>query len=268
MNRSHCLVVAALLAAACGEPRTAEAPVSSSPPSAASVDAERVQAVPPVPTPPVQEALLPQGLDTLCAGIDRAYWYRCAPIVERHQLALSSESVWRSDSATLVVQLLSGDTVFFRDSSMMAEPNIVQHYYREYVPEVGFHLLELHFYEGHAFLLVNAVSGRRTLVPGLPVPAPGGARLVVTSVDLDAEYNPTVIQIWTAQPGPLRLEWEFNPLELQGGVPPQSRWGLSHPRWLHPDSIEVRTHYSGGRLGRVRHVVHTTDGWVLRKPDA
>jgi hypothetical protein len=206
----------------------------------------------------------PRGVDTLCVGY--LYAHGCAEVIEQHQLQRYPEVVVR-DSARLRIRMLSGDWLVLVDSTEESAAS-VHHYYREYSESIQYHVVSLIFWEGGGYLVINAHTGEQTYLPGPPVVSPDATRFAVTSVDLDAEYDPTTVQIWRlAAEGP-ELEWRFDPLDVQKRYPPYSTWGLTDATWVSPTELQLRRIDFGGELGKVVRVHLTEDGWVLIEPDA
>jgi hypothetical protein len=206
-----------------------------------------------------------QGLDTLCAGIVNRY--RCAQVIERHQIPKYADDVAR-DSTRLRIRLLTGDSVVFVDSTII-EVETVVYSYREYLDAIQYHIVEVNYYEGGGYLLIDARTGKDTFIPELPVLSPDAARFVLTQVYFD--YDEVSVQIWRLGANGPELEWRFDPRDVQ--TSPAGRWwevvwGLSAPEWLSPTELQLRKEDYDGRLGEAVRVELTEEGWVLREPDA
>jgi len=173
------------------------------------------------------------------------------------------------DSTRLRIRLLSGDSVVFVDSTMI-EVETVVYSYREYLDAIQYHIVEVIFYEGGGYLLVDARTGKDTYIPALPVLSPDAARFVLTQVYFDLEE--VSVQIWRLGANGPELEWRFDPRDVQ--TYPAGRhywevvWGLSAPEWLSPTELQLRKEDFWGRLGEAVRVELTEEGWVLREPDA
>lgn len=164
----------------------------------------------------------PEGLgamparDSLCAGIDNVY--ECGREIEEHRLAGIPDSVRRSGD-TLVISVDNGEDVALvnRDTG---GPENVFYTYRERLDGVGYHVVDVHYYEGGSHLLIGAETGDRIQVSAAPVVSPGGDRLVVASAAGAAGYSPNELQVWRVTPDGLVLEWEVQP-----------DWGATNARW-------------------------------------
>lgn len=161
--------------------------------------------------------------DPRCEGISNAY--ECAQQVERDRLAADSVTATRRGD-TLLIPAAEGDVrLVDRDAG---GPENVFYSYRDYLPGLGFHVVDIHYWEGGAHLLVDDSTGERTRVPGPPVVSPDRRRLVVASEAGVAGYAPNALQVWQVTPSGLALEWEVRPDD----------WGAAEPRWQ--DAVTVR----------------------------
>lgn len=162
--------------------------------------------------------------------------------------------------AELVIPLLHGDTLSLRDSAPDT-PTGVWHSYRAYLPSISYHVVEVQFYEGGTYLLVNATSGKTTFSNGLPIVSPDNRRIAAGNVDLEAEYSPTTLQVWRLESDSLALEWEHD--FLAGGPATDSTWGPSELRWLAPTEIRLTKQYALGETRGARLVRFGSAGWGL-----
>ena len=193
-------------------------------PSAAPAPIPAPAAAVPVPAP------LPDPY-ARCSAEPQAGAAACAARVERELLAASGGGARRA-----------GDTLYFRGrgGGALALGNdateggrFVRYRYRALLPEIAQHLVQVDFYEGGGWLLVDAASTHQTHLIGPPVIAPGRGRFVATSVDLEAGYDPNGIQVWSLARGFPRLEWG-----LDGG----DAWGASDAAWIDDRTVEFTRH--------------------------
>lgn len=108
----------------------------------------------------------------------------------------------------------------------------ILHRYRGYLEALGAHVVQVGFYEGGNYRLVYP-GGAQVTVAGWPVPSPDGARFVAWSMDLVAEYDPNVIQVWRRTPAAARLE-----LAIESGL-----WGPGDVRWVDSATIAFQQHF-------------------------
>jgi len=179
---------------------------------------------------------LPSDEENICRAIYNSY--ECARKIEQRWLTHSALPVER-DSLRLVVQIANGPPIVFRDT-LLDQPDVVLYSYRQYYPSVQYHLIEVQYYEGGIYILLDGVSGDTTLSHGIPVLSPDTTRFVAASQDLVAGYFPTGIQIWRI--ARRRIELEFTSLSDRRQLP---SWGPAEPFWLDAsrirfDRIELR----------------------------
>ena len=99
----------------------------------------------------------------------------------------------------------------------------------EYVaslPEIKQWLVSVHLYEGGYYMLVDQRNGRRTQLMAPPVISPDGRHFVCGNSDVLARFEPSGLQLWSAEGSGLRLLWER-----------QTEWGCTNPRWLDNKTI-------------------------------
>jgi len=241
---------ALVLALACQQPPETRSAVNApgSQPSAAPASSDSIGA----------------GLDsldrTVCQGINNSY--QCAQAIEKHLLADGGRGVARR-GAELAIPLLNGDTLALRDSTPDT-PTGVWHSYRAYLPSIGYHVVEVQYYEGSTYLLVNGTSGKKTFSNGLPVVSPDNRRIAAGNVDLEAEFSPTTLQVWRLERDSLALEWEHD--FLAGGAATDTTWGPSEVRWLTPTEIHVTKKYALGETRGATLFRFGSTGWVFSPP--
>ncbi|HUG42407.1 MAG TPA: hypothetical protein VMM12_18230 [Longimicrobiales bacterium] len=168
-------------------------------------------------------------------------------------------AVAASDSG-VVLTLRNGTEVWLRQDTTPGER------WRSYsgqgfLEPLGAYLIHVAFYEGSASMLIHYVTGDTTWLPGAPVLSPSGDRFVATSVDLIAEYNPNVLQIYRVRPTGFEKEFELSPVD----------WGPSDARWVAEDTISFMQNVvseSWDYEQRPARVVRATGRWrvVLQRP--
>ncbi|MGH9968776.1 MAG: tetratricopeptide repeat protein [Pyrinomonadaceae bacterium] len=160
-------------------------------------------------------------LDELCAGIDNSY--ECAQAIEAYQLK-NSEHARRviRRGVELRLKLNNGRWHTLKNYQRANEDDsVIQYNFREYLPELGYFLVHRQFYEGHDYLMIHDVSGRRFELQDAPVVSPDGRRLVTTSSGIMGGYSPNAIQIWRVTQRGLLLEQTIQP---RGWEPSDAKW--------------------------------------------
>lgn len=105
------------------------------------------------------------------------------------------------------------------------ERNVAYEYLAS-LPEIQQWLLSVHLYEGGYYMLVDQRTGHRTQLMAPPVIAPDGRHFVCGNSDVLARFEPSGLQLWSAEGSKLELLWER-----------QTDWGCTSPRWLDNKTI-------------------------------
>lgn len=154
----------------------------------------------------------------LCLTMGGAAWSGA----EQDLLDSFGDRVSRPDSDTLLIVTGSGDTLAFVDrrDAKFGE-NIAVHELAAYLRDQDLWVIVKVCYEWTEHLLVDGSDGSVTMVVSVPVPSPGGARLLCSNEDIIAGFDENGIQVWRVDPEGLVLEFE----DLS--VP----WGPAGARW-------------------------------------
>lgn len=144
--------------------------------------------------------------------------FECARAIEERQLSRAADVARRGDTLRLV--LAGGDTARLVDEGEQAD--VRRYSYQDRWTDPGYFLLQLQFYEGSAYLLIDDSTGERTRLPDWPLRSPDGRRFAVLSLDLEAGYVPNTLQVWAFEDGRPELEWETEP----------DAWGPAEGEWV------------------------------------
>jgi hypothetical protein len=132
------------------------------------------------------------------------------------------------------------------------------HLYQRYFPELHVHHVEVRYYEGGAHLLIHAITGEESVVPGPPMVSPNRLRFATSSVDLEALYDPNRLEIWRASKQGLQREFA-----LDG----EDTWGPDSVRWLSNTVIRYTrvslSPSSAERVGVRRWVIRKGRQWLV-----
>jgi hypothetical protein len=121
-----------------------------------------------------------------------------------------------------------------------------------YVAAAGAYLVEVSYWEGGAFMLVDARTGARTLIVDRPHLDHSGRRFVAV---LDSEEQGHAIEIWRLDPaGPQR--------EFADDLPQSYRFVA----WHGSDDVELSAGDSVGHGGSEVHLVRGQTGWHFLGP--
>lgn len=245
-RRSRCLSIGVLigvaLAACTGSSRDDGPPADpvQDPPPAAPVDYADLHAA-------------------VCEDLTNSF--ECARAIEARQLP-DSDAERSGDTLTLALE--GGDSVQLVD--VRGDASDVVHYsYQMRWAELGLVLVQVQYWEGSEYLLVDRATGERTRLPHWPLLGPEGRRFAVLSFDLEAGYGPNTLQIWDLGSGTPALEWSVEPED----------WGPAEGRWENPTTLWVlRRGYCEAGPGpgrdfcdRPARVVLDEAGWALEADD-
>ena len=96
-------------------------------------------------------------------------------------------------------------------------------------PSPPYHIVQVHYYEGVSWLLLNAERRRWQVVRSRPLFSPDGAWFATAWTDLEAGFDPSHLDIWAVEADSVRRV-----LALTGGM----EWGAVDPRWVSSNRIE------------------------------
>ena len=154
--------------------------------------------------------------------------YRRAQHLEARQLSKGAPGV-RREGKTIVLKTHEGKDVQIDDAALDDRRRYYSYY--DFVPALDAYVLHTQHYEGNSWLLVSRKNGTRVKISDLPVVSPDKRRFVTGSYDLDADYNPNEVVVWTInKDGSIKQEWKTEPRE----------WGPTFLRWLSPVKFQVR----------------------------
>lgn len=213
-------------------------------PSAGSSDG------PPAGAEPLTEARR----DALCAEVHNVY--ECSNLVETHLLQRGAPGVTRAGD-TLTLALAGGGAHRLVDRGRGAD--VVLHTYDGHLAGIGYHVIQLHYYEGGAHLLVGDSTGAEVRISGPPVVSPDGRRIAIASFAGMAGYGPNLLQLRRVESGGVPVEWEREPDD----------WGAEAPRWLDSTTVRfTRLWVCDGQIcDREAELRRVDGGWTVQ-PDA
>jgi len=162
--------------------------------------------------------------DTRCPGATNTF--ECARAIEKDVLHRDAKHARRSGDSLILV-LDNKSVRVFADSGKDAES--VSFSYRAYLPSLALHVIHEQYYEGSAFNLVSARTGRSQYIPEEPVVSPSGRRIASASAEEVTGYSPNQLMIWRGAGDSLALE-----LDLQ----PQS-FGFDRARWVDDSTLDL-----------------------------
>lgn len=143
-------------------------------------------------------------LNGLCRNIDNNSG--CAKKIEKLQLKKYPNLVQRKGHR-LTVQLANGKNKVYRTAKGDSYETSIAYFFRDYLPELGYILMEKMYYEGDAALLVNAATGKEYSFENLPVFSPNSQHFAVADI---GGYSTDTVEIWRAEKDRLIREAAFS----------------------------------------------------------
>lgn len=167
-----------------------------------------------------------QGLAAHCRDAPTAE--RCAKAIEKSQVASGR---FRRIGDLLVVKIPNGRDVELRDAPVEkvgTNPDVAasRFAYVEFLASSGQHLVHVWGYEGTEFLLVDARTGTRTRLFGLPIPSPSGSRIACSLANLAVDMQG--VEVWRRAKDGFVRDWA-------SGL----AWLPAPPTWLGEDCIRI-----------------------------
>ncbi len=191
--------------------------------------------------------------DDLCKNIHNSY--ECAQAIERYQIKRYSKYVTRVGNQLQLI-LRNGKVKILEDTPKTTydDVNLKAYSFRDYLRNIGYFLIEVQYYEGGEFLMVNNTSGNQFLVPAIPAISPDKKRFV--SVSIGFPYNFNGIQIWKLISDRLVLEWSYEP---------ENYVEFRFIAWLNNNTIKLGKHteIKDSWVYIIQKLKLTKNGWQL-----
>ena len=167
--------------------------------------------------------------------------------------------VVEDSSAGVKIKTIKGKWAEFKNNLDELNANTFRKYsFKRNYKKTGYILLREQFYEGYRYVLVSRKTGKGFEIDNVPVLSPDRKRLVTSSKDLVAKYNPNAIKIYKISPENLKLEWSWEPKD----------WGPSEPSWTDDGTVALRKVYVSTATmkedvsNRLR-IIQKNGGWTL-----
>lgn len=178
----------------------------------------------------------------------------CGQVIEGQEMKKHSKYVRRAGEE-LVITLLNGDTLVFKNRRVDGEGAVV-YYFRYFCKDLGYLLISRGFYEGGDYLMINFETGKVTAIDALPFLSPDRSRFVTTGADFGYGYSShNGVKIWKFTESDLILEWSFN----------SGEWGFDEPVWIDSSTIALQQ-VMGSNYKKVPITLTKGEkGWELRQ---
>jgi RNAse (barnase) inhibitor barstar len=194
-----------------------------------------------------------ENLDSLCDGIIN--YSECAQIIEKYQLKNYSNYIKRVNSK-LILNLENGkELVLENNESDGMDAKI--HYFREYYDSVNIFVIDIIYYEGGEYLLVNRVNGEQIYVFGKVKLSHDMKRIVSYNEDLIACYSDNGFQIIDITENHFKLEYELSP----------KNWGPVNVNWINNSEIEIEKYELENEFKKTMGKTYfiKKDNWIEKK---
>ena len=153
--------------------------------------------------------------------------YNCAQAIERQQMAELHKSPEHKNLLNRYLKLsLPNNQVKIIEEDPSKGPF---YSFREFIPDLGFLVFHLQYFEGTAYSLISTASGKEFILPGAPLQSPDKKKVLSTSSDLIAGYDPNSIQIWRISNTDMTKEMALDPQPVN--------WGPSDAVWVDDKTI-------------------------------
>lgn len=165
-------------------------------------------------------------LDSICKDIHNSY--ECAQAIEKYQLPFYKDYVKRQD-ISLILKLDNGQTKTINNKNIDTD-SIVAYCFRDYLENINAYLLEIQYYEGGNYLLIDKTFNKSSVILGIPVVSNDKKRFVVSNLDLESGYTANGFLIYNIdKENGYTKEYEEYPKD----------WGPSKIKWINDNEIEI-----------------------------
>lgn len=146
--------------------------------------------------------------------------------IEEYQIQKYAHKIQRKNSL-LVLKLENNKEYILKDS--VKDDFALLYSFREYYDSLNVFVIELQYYEGGAYLLVNGMNGETQYVFGKTKLSPDMKKLVSYNADIVAGYSKNGFQIIDLKNFYFTIEYEYLPND----------WGPNNINWINNDEIEI-----------------------------
>ena len=154
--------------------------------------------------------------------------FKCREKVKLKQLKKDARYVEENEEG-ITITLLSGEKVEFANDTMSINDELRIRNYVNYLPALGFFVLQNTLYEGGTYSLINDKSGKEIEIYGFPKPSPNSKMLFTSNPDVMAGFEYNGIEIYGFVKG--KLEKLF--MKEFENVEPHA------PKWIDDETVEI-----------------------------
>jgi len=194
-----------------------------------------------------------KNLETIAEGLDNSY--ERAQKIEEYQLKKYSDKVQRKDSS-LVLKLENNNELVLKDNGTGDGVELFS--FREYYDLVKVFVIEVQYYEGGSYLLVNGKNGEKLNIFGKTKLSPDMKKIVSYNMDIFAGFSDNGFQIIDLQDNHFKIEYEYKP----------DNWGPENINWISNSEIEIEK-YGFNKDGNAQNIGKTyfvlNENWIEKK---
>jgi hypothetical protein len=149
--------------------------------------------------------------------------YQCFQFLEK-ELAKDYPTLFSRTGTQLVIALANGEKKTYVDFPDEKNDGVEGKRYSfvQYYPEISYGLIAVQYYEGGTYYLVNLKNGKDKDIISSPVISPDRKRIAVSNVDLESQYTPNVLSVYSLRSNDLVTEFLERPAD----------WGAGNLRWV------------------------------------
>ena len=124
--------------------------------------------------------------------------------------------------------------IFESDPDSIGESHCVFYMYRGYLKSINSYVVNVHYYEGGEFILINSYSGDTTILDGIPYVSPNAKFIYINNPCLIcASFSPNIAQIWEMKKG--------KPIYISNLVKDSCQF--ENPKWINNNEILIDKHF-------------------------
>lgn len=145
--------------------------------------------------------------------------------------AIAKNSTYaKRDPSGLYLKLSDGSWKLMTDNYEEAYSKYRKHTLEYFFKDFGFYSVEVGYYEGGVYNLINYFTGKETKLVGRPYFSQNGKYILSVNSDLEAGYNPNGFELYENNKGTLELLGKYEPRE----------WGPVSVKWIDDNTAIMR----------------------------
>ncbi|MDR1761047.1 MAG: hypothetical protein LBR55_01210 [Bacteroidales bacterium] len=131
----------------------------------------------------------------------------------------------------LVLKLANNDTLSFVTEGENTDGH-TSYIFEHYFDQIDYFLLQVLYWEGNSWLLVNRKNGFKKEITGLPYISEDNTKIITVNSDLDAGYTFNGIELYTILADSLQTEFRK-----------ETEWGPLDVKWINENEFLLKREY-------------------------